>query len=349
MKKEICVFLSEILSAKTLAPVIAALSRSSNVNIKVVNDGFCVEFIRTLNIPFTQITGDFRSGIEEFIRNSDAILMGKTYEEPSEYIIFDCAARLGKPVLLVVPDLGAQVVRAKLKGIDFASISTLFLADPETKAAVVQSGIPVDKIVEAGNPYFDELYEALLSEAFDCSAGIGYFSTPFELDFQRGILPADYRQADLIADIKRACHEIGVPLIGKRHPQVDAALFEGMDVFEGTPLGLLRKIKASVGSYSTTLLESYVAGVPTISYQPWDTNIREDVFRDRITIVKTFQELCTSLDQAVKTPRHADFKIRTITYNSGRSIEYFTETIQGMLLDRDARVLPRDARSSRER
>ncbi len=129
--------------------------------------------------------------------------MGKTYEEPSECIIFDCAARLGKPMLLVVPDLGAQVVQAKLKGVNLSSISTLFLADPETKAAVVQSGIPDNKIVEAGNPYFDELYEALLSETFDQAVGIGYFSTPFELDYQRGILPANYRQGDLIADIKK--------------------------------------------------------------------------------------------------------------------------------------------------
>jgi hypothetical protein len=221
--------------------------------------------------------------------------------------------------------VGIDIVRAKLRGIGAESscgISwpTLLVADERTRESLRYLDIPNERIVEFGNPYFDELYEELECDRSEWDAqGIGYFSTPFELDFQRGILPANYRQQEMVEDIKRACERLGQPLIAKRHPQVENSVFDGLEVFEGTPLEMIRKIRVAVGCYSTTLLEAYAAGIPTISYQPWPANIRQDVFDARIPIVKSASELSESLRLVLSRPQSR--RVTTLlTYNPGCSI-----------------------------
>ncbi len=323
---QVLAFVSEILSAKTLVPMLGALRTDPTVNVRIVNDGFCQEFVRTLDLRVEYILDDFESRIDEELRSASVVLMGKSYVQPSEYAILHSAARWGVPVLMVVPDMGIDVVRAKLKGIGDGSSAgipwpTLLVADSRTRASLADLGVPNDRIVEFGNPYFDELYGELEHDSGRWDhQGIGYFSTPFELDFDRGILPADYRHRDFVADIRRASLTVGEPLTVKRHPQVDPALFEGLNVFDGTPLEMIRTIKVAIGSYSTTLLEAYVAGIPTISFQPWDANIREDVFAGRIPIVKTTSEL----EELLRLTLLCEFERRTpdlVTYNPGRSLD----------------------------
>ena len=320
----VLVFISEILSAKTLVPIVEQLRGDSQFMVQIVNDGFCIEFVRSLGLPVEFILEDFDVQIDNHVRATSVVLMGKSYVQPSEYTILRRAAHWGVPVLMVVPDMGIDIVRAKLKGVGDELTSgipypRLLLADERTRESL-SSSVSADRIVEFGNPYFDELYDELLTDQSEWpQVGVGYFSTPFELDFDRGILPADYRQADLIADIRNTCSNLRQPLVAKRHPQVDATLFDGMDVFEGTPLEMIRTVRLAVGSYSTTLLEAFAAGIPTISYQPWKENIRQDVFERRIPIVKSAWELedAIRLTLACSPNRRA---MSHVTYNPGNSL-----------------------------
>ena len=348
MKKKVLFFLSEILSAKTLTPLIEALRRDSSIEVAVVNDGFCVDFIRTLNINFNLLDSKFENAIVPYLEWANLVIMGKSYEQESEYIIIKIANSKNLPLLLVVPDMGIDVVKAKLRGLgtdecyNEIPVPILLLADPMTRNSLIELGIPAHRMIEVGNPYFDDLYLALSDDLADTQApcGVGYFSTPFELDWKRGILPADYRQVDLISEISTACNELGTPLIGKRHPQVDPSMFGNMDMFEGAPLDLLRKVSVSVGSYSTTLLESYVAGVPTISYQPWETNIRSDVFAGRIPIAKSPDELKELLNNALKSERKLIPGGNVITFNPGSSLAVYLELTRDILMNPP--VLSRD-------
>lgn len=321
----VLVFVSEVLSAKTLLPIIAALRSDPTMNVKVVNDGFCLDFVRSLELPVEFILNDFEARIDCDIRSSSVVLMGKSYVQPSEYAILRRAAHWRVPVLLAIPDMGIDVVRAKLKGIGGDSPNripwpTILLADHRTRRSIGSIGVPEGCVVEFGNPYFDDLYDQLWQDRSEWKlSGIGYFSTPFELDFERGILPADYRQKDLITDIIRTCQDLGQPLTGKRHPQVAPALFEGMHVFDGSPLEMIRTIRVAVGSYSTTLMEAYSAGIPTLSFQPWEANIREDVFEGRIPILKTTSALKDATEKALALSTERK-EPRIVTYHPGCSI-----------------------------
>lgn len=326
-------FVSEILSAKTLVPIISALRADERFAVRIVNDGFCIEFIQSLELPVEYILDDFENQIDKAIGEASVVLMGKSYVQPSEYTILRRAAIHGVPVLMVVPDMGIDIVRAKLKGIGDDSAEPipwpkLLVADPRTRSSLRLLNVPDERIAEFGNPYFDELYSDLSKDHSEWNqVGVGYFSTPFELDFDRGILPADYRQKDLIEDIRSVCRELSEPLTAKRHPQVEPALFEGMTLFEGTPLEMIRKIRVAVGSYSTTLLEAYAAGIPTISYQPWKADIRHDVFEDRIPIVKTASALKATISEVLGQPfvrREQEF----VTYNPGASLGFAIEQVR---------------------
>ena len=340
MKKRILFFLSEILSAKTLTPLIETVRRDPAIQVAVINDGFCVDFIRTLNIPFNLLDSNFENAVVPFLEWADLIIMGKSYEQKSEYIIIEKADSKNIPLLLVIPDMGIDIVKAKLRGLGTERsnkdipVPILLLADPMTRNSLAELGIPPHRMIEAGNPYFDDLYLALCEESPDAQQprGVAYFSTPFELDWERGILPAEYRQIDLIDEIAAVCEELDVPLIGKRHPQVDPLMFRDMEMFEGAPLDLLRRVNVSVGSYSTTLLESYVAGVPTVSYQPWESNIRADVFDGRIPIAKSFDELKEFLKNALEVQRKVMPGGNIITYNPGSSLQRYQELAREILM-----------------
>lgn len=341
MRKEptrILVFMSEILSAKTLAPIVSELRSDLSYSVQVISDGFCKEFIDSLDLDVEFILDDFEDRTERLLLEASLVLMGKSYEQPSEYTILRQAEHIGVPVLLALPDMGFDIVKAKLKGLGgncptSLGFPLLLLADERTRASLLDCGTPEARLVELGNPYFDAHYEALLTDSADWNQlGIGYFSTPFELDFKRGILPANYRQADLIADIRRVCTSLDQPLKAKRHPQVDPELFDELEVFEGTPLEMIRSIRIAVGSYSTTLLEAFSAGIPAISYQPWDENIRDDVFKDRIPIVKSIEELKEAIQVALISAPNRCGPI-PITFNPGTSLNMAVKFIRACSSD----------------
>lgn len=330
------IFLSEILSAKTLVPIVRQLLSDPEVHVRIVNDGFCIDFIETLDLPVRYICDDFDIGIESELDRASVLLMGKSYVQDSEYLLLAKAAKRGIPVLMVIPDMGIDIVRAKLLGIGgssggFIPWPTLLVADPRTRSSLEQVGVPDESIKEVGNPYFDDLYCCLdQSNAEWNQQGIGYFSTPFELDFERGVLPADYEQKRLIEDIRSVANDLCQPLVAKRHPQVDPLLFRNIATLDCTPIEMIRKIRVAIGSYSTTLLESYCAGIPTLSYQPWKRNIREDVFDGRIPILKTTQELKSNLKQILNAGKFRD-KPNVVTYNPRGSLEVALSCIRNAL------------------
>ncbi len=317
-RPRLLVFLSEILSANTLVPILRQVRREGAFALDIVNDGFCREFVESLGLPVEYAVDNFAEVVGHKLRGASLVLMGKSYVQRSEYELLEEAALQRVPVLMVVPDMGLDVVRAKLSGIQ-PPWPVLLLADERTAGALPELGVPRGQIVLMGNPYFDELYAQLGADASAWDGeGLGYFSTPFELDFQRGILPADYPQRRFVLDLADAAERLGQPLMAKRHPQVSLDHFRGLSLFEGTPLGMIRRIRVALGSYSTTLLEAYAAGVPTISYQPWKRLIRKDVFEGRIPIVRTPAQLAQAVSSALHVPRRAPV---AVTANPGRSLQ----------------------------
>ncbi|MCU0316223.1 MAG: hypothetical protein MUC92_06495 [Fimbriimonadaceae bacterium] len=318
---KVLVFLSEILSAKTLVPIVEASFLDPEITCDLVNDGFCSDFILSLNLPIEVILDDFRQHLDRRLDGIDCILMGKSYQQESEYILLDLAQKKGIPVVMVVPDMGIDVVTAKLKriGTEFPW-PLLLVADTRTCRSLGLAGVPPTRIVKFGNPYFDQHYAALQHDFDEWSGeGIGYFSTPFELDFKRGILPTDYLQKDYVHDLQWVADQSQQPLQCKSHPQVMLTQYVQTTLFEGSPLDMIRQIKYAVGSYSTTLLEAYSAGLPTFSYQPWEANIRQDVFEGRIPIVKTKEELLSLIRES--QPRRTPGAFEPVTFNPGTSLQ----------------------------
>lgn len=316
-------FLSEILSAKTIVPIIEHLAQDPEFELQLFNDGFCIDYIRSLGLAVTYVLSDFDNWVKRQVANSDLVLMGKSYREPSEYSIIRAAEFAEVPVLMVVPDMGFEIIMAKLEGLgrqEEPGLPHLLFADGRSLERCRQRGLPDERLLPFGNPYFDQLYCEVESDPrAPHRSGICYFSTPFELDFARGILPSDYCHQELIGDIRSVCTELGEELIAKRHPQVEEGLFHGIRIYDGSPLDVIRRISVAVGSYSTTLLEAYAAGVPAVSYQPWDANIRSDVFEGRIPIAKTSEALKSLLVRALA--EHSDkLTVRPVTFNPGRSL-----------------------------
>jgi hypothetical protein len=331
MPRRVLLFLSEILSSQTLLPVLAAL-RARGCDVRVINDGFCRAFLDSEGCDYELIDYDFAGRIAEPVAWADVVVTGKSYVEPSEYLLMELARAMGKPLLLALPDPGADVVMAKLRsrdGVGHITLPVSLVADARTRSELVRRGLPADRLIPAGNPYFDDLYDRLASPLPDVRrpGTVAYFATPFDLDWERGILPTDYSHRRMIEDVKERVESLGAVLIAKNHPQVPKELLEGIEIFDGHPLDLIRRVTATVSSYSTTLLEAWVAGVPSVSYQPWTADIRADVFAERIPIVKNLADLERALGEAL-TAGVASGAPRPITFFPGQAREAYVAAIE---------------------
>ncbi len=332
MAYNILVFVSEVLALHTLTSIIRHLKNNSQIKLTIIHDGFCTEAVDKQNFNYVLIRDDFSRNVRPFVKGSDLILSGKSYVQPSEVELMDCAREFQKPYFLFIPDIGGQIALAKLidrRNSKLLSPSKIFISDKRTLDYLVRQGMPKDLMIAAGSPYFDDLYKRLaIKKPKPRKDLLAYISTPFELDHRRGIFNVQYEQSQLIKDIKNAARQLNLRLVSKRHVQLDPSLFNGIKTWTEDVFSLIAQASVVVGSYSTGLLEAAITGVPTISYQPWFNNIREDVFYGRIPIAKTYESLIEKLSAARDSPRNSPCEI---TYNPGKSIDVILNHVYSTL------------------
>lgn len=332
MVYNILVFVSEVLALHTLTSIIRHLKSNPQIKLTIIHDGFCTEAVDRQGFDYTLVNDPFLQNVRSFVKKSDLILSGKSYMQPSEIELMSVAKEFGKPYFLFIPDMGGQIALAKLtdrRNNELLSPNKIFISDKKTLDYLVRQGIPKDLMVAAGNPYFDNLYKRLKNEGLRPKKDLlAYISTPFELDHIRGIFNVPYAQSQLISDVKNAARQLNLRLVSKRHVQLDPSLFNGIKTWTEDVFSLIAQASVVVGSYSTGLLEAAITGVPTISYQPWFNNIREDVFYGRITIAKTYESLIEKLSAARDSPRNSPCEI---TYNPGKSIDVILNNIYSAL------------------
>lgn len=326
---QILFFLSEILAAKTLAPVVRRLAKDARYRTIVINDGFCTELVSSLGLGVEVIGSRFEARIGPLLDGVSLVVTGKSYCQPSEYAILREAAARNLPVLVSLPDLGFDVVDAKLRGCDGSGgfpPPRCLLADPMTHASLLRRGWATDRLVAAGSPHFDVLYARSPGPGED-SRLAAYISTAFEQDHVRGILDVPYSQRRYIRELAETFTAIGLNFVARRHTQVPACYFDGIPMTDEDSLALMLRSRIVVGSYSTALLEAYVAGVPVVSYQPWPRTIRADVFAGRIPIAKNLDELNRIVGSLLEGAWDAGRRARRITYYAGASLSRYVEVI----------------------
>lgn len=321
MTKNVLIFISEVLAMHTIMPIMKYLKGDPRIKMTIIHDGFCTEEVNKHNIDYTLIKEPFLQNVEQFVRESDLVLSGKSYSQLSEIELINIAKGLQIPYLLLVPDIGGEIALAKLtdrRNKRLLLPDKIFIADKKTHDYLINFGVPENLIIAAGSPYFDMIYNRSENEKRRPNKNLlVYISTPFELDHKRGILDAPYEQHQLIQDIKTAAQELNLDLVAKRHTQLDPELFNGINTYDGDIFSLLMQAHVVVGSYSTGLLEASVIGTPVVSYQPWRKNIREDVFFGRIPIAKSYKELVDNISKAPLLNRNS---LDKMIYNPGKSL-----------------------------
>jgi glycosyltransferase involved in cell wall biosynthesis len=335
----ILVFMSECLAAKSIFPLIEGLSKIPNIDIRIVNDGFGKHLLEESGLQFEHINIKLYDRLEDYVLNSDMILSGKSYLQPAENYLMQLSLKHNVLYLMLIPDIGGQIAYAKFNQND-SSFSTLLptfilLSDEITHSYMVDKGIPVEKLIKIGSPYFDTLYRRLfLNESNLNKKFITYMDVPFELDYSRGVLPLGYySQKNYIDEITSVIE--GLDLFNnfkiKKHMQSDDKAFSLVPPSNfynnNDSFSLILESSLVISPYSTTLLEAYVAGVPAISYQPWEGEIiREDVFKDRIPIVKDKVSLSEKIKELFNNSTLFD-KPNILTYNPYCSADAFINFI----------------------
>lgn len=332
MKKNILILVGEVLSLHSLKPLINRFQAHPEINTIVINDGFCTDEVIKQKIDFSLVNEPFNENVIPFLKDCCLIISGKSYKQQSELTLLKYSKQFNIPYFMILPDIGGEIVLAKLENLisnEFMLPDKIFIADQNSHSFLISSGIPDEIIVPAGSPYFDEFYNLIEKQILLPKENLlVYISTPFEYDFERGILEADYSQKRLIREIHMASKELGVNFVAKRHPQLNEDLFQGMEQHDGDIVPLLIKAQVVVGSYSTGLIQGAIAGKPAVSYQPWTTNIREDIFSGIIPIAKNYSELIENLQTAFATSHSS---IRKITYNPGKSASFIQNFVYSEL------------------
>ncbi|MGE0637761.1 MAG: hypothetical protein AB7P01_15055 [Bacteroidia bacterium] len=321
MAHRILIFVSEVLAMHSIKPLITRLKQDTAIEVNIIHDGFCTEEINKHNIDYTLIEAPFAENVKPFLENCDLIISGKSYAQLSELELLALSKELQIPYYMLIPDIGGEIALAKLTDFRTGELllpDKIFIADKCTHEYLINHSVPNELIVPTGSPHFDKLYKRIEQGISDPVKNlIVYISTPFELDYERGILNACYKQSRFIREIKAASDELSLKIIAKRHTQINADLFAGITMYEGDIVPLLMQACVVVGSYSTGLIEAAVMGIPVISYQPWTDNIRQDVFTERIPITKSYKQFVAKIKSALSFERS---EAEEITYNPGKSL-----------------------------
>lgn len=280
--KQIVVPFSGNLPVMTLRPILAKLSKICEVHC--INGGYPVDH----DVPFEVTDSKTLShpDLYDIVKHADLVINAPTslYGDVERFILRNTSA----PIFSFMCDVGGEFVYRKLNEREPAQ--KYFIADPRTFDFLIKKSVSPDSLVKAGNPHYDRA----LSSQKKQGCHILYMDVDFEVDFARGLLPCGpYDKEQYIREIQ----EQFPGCVMRLHPRSNKAHFREYERIDDTadPLESMSAASLVVSSYSTALFESYMMGIPAISYQPWETPIRQDVFRGRVPIISSLDDACDTV------------------------------------------------------
>lgn len=183
----------------------------------------------------------------------------------------------------------------------------IFVMDETAKQEMIEEGLPEEKIVITGNPFFDT-FEKVEGEG----EIISFFSQPFtEIEDSLGLNEVESLEA--IAKIFA-----GEKIKAKLHPKCAKTdkfdHIEGVEITEESVEDLIQQSKVVTGLNSMVLFQSCVMGRKVLSYQP-GLRIKDPLISNRLGISKAVykeedlkqaaEELIQEELKTLKAPKNA--------------------------------------------
>ena len=343
--KNLLIFLSANLIARSLAPVIRRLTDDKKINIKIINDNYGTSVINQLGFHYQIVTPPFHESLNDFVNEADVVFSGKTYIREAENVLMELCEKKGVPYVILLPESGGEIayVKFKKRKPDNSPLlpTYIFVADLLTHSYLIKKGIPKDMLLPGGNPYFDSLMSRASiapKTSENVSPVITYMDCPFEWDFENNLLPAGpYAHKRLVDEVIQAIPQ-GVDLQIRLHPRSDEKHFDLAKekripfVDDIDSFTTILNSDVVISTYSTTLLEASLAGVQAISYQPWDSEkVRSDLFKVNIPIASNQLSLKKYIKRALKHFRAPRKKSQDFLYNSGESTDVIVDFLYKIL------------------
>lgn len=292
------------------------------------------------------------SEAERRVSEAAAFILPPFWEGAARQLVA-AAHRADVPVVCIVPDVGYGA--RKLAGLDDAALpDRVCVADPITRALLIENGLPATVIRETGSPYFDALLaEPPLPPAPEGALRVGLLVNPNggrqRLANEKHVVPDGALPA--VEHVLRAFP--GSQLTVRLHPRQDPAridellrLSESAILDPIQPGSTLREFVAAqhviVGSYSMGLMVARLLGRPALSYQPpmGDEGLRREVFAAWDVPVATGEhELAAMLVERLAAPVRP-LAPESLLYAPGHSLDAMVTVIRDAL-SVGARSIPR--------
>lgn len=150
--------------------------------------------------------------------------------------------------------------------------------DERMRGDMVEAGIPFDRLVVTGNPYFDHFTKGITCDHEDSLLGI-FLSQPIRRDSQlEGSLNRGFNEYEVLEDVIKTL-PANMHLSIRLHPREEKSKFDlylndRVTIDNETTLEkALSKAGLVIGMFSPVLMQAAFASKPTISYQPGMTGV----------------------------------------------------------------------------
>ena len=211
------------------------------------------------------------------------------------------------PSVYVLDYWGNYALRFSTEGAALRYLPTkLCVMDATAQAGAVREGIPEDRIVITGNPYFEHFTDNVTQDAEDPHE-ILFISQPIRKDVGRIY---GFDEYTVLESLKRVVERSeGYRLVLKLHPRdeagkYDAYLSDRVSISREKSLeAALSKAGTVVVMYSIVLMQAALAGKKVLSYQPG--LIGEDLLPTNALGVTQKISHERELEVALRTPRPA--------------------------------------------
>jgi hypothetical protein len=335
--KRILVPFSGNLQVLSLYPVINELCKADGIDIECINTDQPLDHEIPLNL--TNISSDDIAVLEEKIIETDLVLSGLTFLGDLETNAMKLAKETATPYVVFIADVGIDIVSKKIQPRVDMIPDHVLIADPRTIDGVRKRYKDIN-FVEAGNPQYDRFLLHEQRERRKITERILYMDIDFERDFEKGLLPSGpYKKEKYLRELYDAIQNVysRIEFSVRLHPRSDPKDFEeaknrGFSIdSEEDSFNSITKSDLLVSSYSTSLFEASIAGIGALSYQPWESDIRSDIFGGRVDIAKTPVELEALMRKKNTTPNGSNDNGYSMLFNPGYSKDFIYRYVLNLL------------------